>query len=818
MNQCYGQLPMRDFLGSSDAPQIPFEDDLFPYLPPDVQDEGIAFDSNHACYEYDFPPIYATSNATNVPISGLAFPINIASPPSPLSEHPVPNQGWEDSLRSHNFLIPAVNYSGAVSNPFAISLSMNDANTYMSVPGQRSGSEPRYLVPNETHTHDNFIPCMGLQLDIPDSGTVFLPEEDPDRYDLEEVFSMFYQGNRNLQRMSPQLIEATLGIPPDSNDSQHLICSQNNERQSDQDSATLDALSAQPQIPSSPSTLAQSPDALSESATSLSAPRRDRGIPFTSRPRLLVAPPGFSHSHILVITSNPGSLPASLWDGARLAELEKDIRLKALDIESQIPKSQDSSSRDFSQKRQRVDNQPQSNSTQKVSEASGVPTISSYPALFPCAASVPTSDPLPSAMPHSRVPKRKANAERQATSQVKKESTCLLCRVMREKCSDGTPCLRCVRVLQHERSILRVPCQPATLDDIELYRRRTQIGLFVYYYEQSSESDLPRRSASIVDTNPLESQLSQNCPLTVADTFAVHEFGTFQRFAPNLLNDANRERELATQHAPTSEDLSKSAVLARYLELHLASIIETLGTNNSFIAATLKVAERYSRPTGSKKRTMLRHALYIFAARFLRRTYWVQVDTVTENYRVAWMDAPWRALPVSTPRSLAEAETLNDILKDHLRFLEKSVIHAFTKKIYARKKEDWFEIFLVTFIFQVILSENLEMSFYSRFPGLEKPIECPWSTFGGLRSYSSKRIASYFSAINGRDPFLKPGARAWEGFGDTERTYLDQCGILLKEGYTKRDDLGFRRSASMGDADSPGSWWKWAVETILGNG
>lgn len=115
---------------------------------------------------------------------------------------------------------------------------------------------------------------------------------------------------------------------------------------------------------------------------------------------------------------------------------------------------------------------------------------------------------------------------------------------------------------------------------------------------------------------------------------------------------------------------------------------------------------------------MLRHALYIFAARFLRRTYWVQVDTVTENYRVAWMDAPWRALPVSTPRSLAEAETLNDILKDHLRFLEKSVIHAFTKKIYARKKEDWFEIFLVTFIFQVILSENLEMSFYSHFPGL----------------------------------------------------------------------------------------------------
>lgn len=491
---------MRDLLGPSDAPQIPFVDDPFPYLPSDVQDEGVAFDSNYASYEYHFPPMHATSDAANVPISGLAFPINIASPPLPLPEHPVPNQGWGDSLRSHNFLIPAVNYSGDVSNQFPISLGMNDAKTYISVPGQRRESEPRYLVPNETHTHDNFIPCTSFQLDIPGSGTVFLPEEDPNRYDLEEVFSVFYQGNRNLQRMSPQLIEATLGIPPDCNDSQHLICSQNNERQSDQDSATLDALSAQPKIPSSPSTLAQSPDALSEPATSLSAPQRDHGIPFTSRPRLLVAPPGFSHSHILVITSNPESLPASLWDGARLAELEKDIRLKALDIESQIPNSQDSSSRDSNQKRQRVDNKPQSNSTQKVSKASGVPTISPYPALFPCPASVLTSDPLPSAMPHSRVPKRKANAERQATSQVKKESTCLLCRVMREKvcthtstntpasilltllqCSDGTPCLRCVRVLQNERSILRVPCQPATLDDIELYRRREYLCTYALH-------------------------------------------------------------------------------------------------------------------------------------------------------------------------------------------------------------------------------------------------------------------------------------------------------------------------------------------------
>ena len=123
----------------------------------------------------------------------------------------------------------------------------------------------------------------------------------------------------------------------------------------------------------------------------------------------------------------------------------------------------------------------------------------------------------------------------------------------------------------------------------------------------------------------------------------------------------------------------------------------------------------------------------------------------------------------------------------------------------------------------------------------DKPIECPWSTFGGLRSYSSKRIASYFTAINGRDPFLKPGAKEWEGFGDVEKRYMRECGEILRglfaplprtccgigtglttadqftEGFTKKDDLGFRRSASLGEAESPGSWWRWAMETVLGD-
>jgi len=115
---------------------------------------------------------------------------------------------------------------------------------------------------------------------------------------------------------------------------------------------------------------------------------------------------------------------------------------------------------------------------------------------------------------------------------------------------------------------------------------------------------------------------------------------------------------------------------------------------------------------------MLRNALRIFSARFLRRNYWVAIDSATNNYSVAWMDAPWRALPTAAPTTAEEAEMFNKILKEHLALLERYVFKDFTAKIYRRRKEDWFELFLVAFICQVILSENLEMSFQSQVDGL----------------------------------------------------------------------------------------------------
>ncbi|KAK0744961.1 hypothetical protein B0T21DRAFT_408025 [Apiosordaria backusii] len=817
------QILMSDFPNATSyTPVAPLEDDIFFYTSFAAQREA----GLNVSPQYDFDSLPATNPATNVPISGFAIPLDISTP-LPQLQDSFFGSDWGGSS-------PPDQYSLSFANPIAFSL----GNAYPSGSEQSPNWEPTFMAPHENNGHGIFPPGLGTEFDTPANEMLVVSNQDPRSWDPERLLNLaLSQGSTRTPRLPPHLSEVTLGIPPASAGLQHLMSSWTNthERQWDQDSFTIDALSLpssggahnslEDQVPSSPSTLAQSSKASSESqeATVPLSPKGNTSIPSTSQVKLMISPPGFSHSHILIVTNNNES-SSSLWDGARLAELEKNSRLQTLDIKYQIPDNQERSSHGGSLKKRRMDERLQPGDSQHVLKGNDVPSYNKAPGEPTIDSSPPSvrtsAESAPSEVPRRRAPKRKTDAERQATAQVRKKSACLVCRIMKEKCSDTRPCPGCIKRLQSSKTMLQVPCQRGTLDDVELYRRRTQIGLFVYHYKYTNDEDLPLRTASIVDPGPLEAQLGQSCPLTVSDMFELQGFGMFQRFAPNLLNRVGQEKVLAIQRLSTLEDLKSLKVLAQYLELHIETIIDTLGTNNNFIATTLRVAEKYSRPERSKPsaKQMLRNALYIFAARFLRRTYWVQLDTASGDYRVAWMDAPWRALPYSTPKSLAEAETLNGILKSHLCLLEKWVIEDFTKRIYGRKREDWFEIFLVTFIFQVILSENLEMSFYSHFSGFGKPIECPWSTFGGLRSYSSKRIASYFSAINGRDPFLKPGARAWEGFGDTEREYLDQCGVLLKDGYTKRDDLGFRRSASIGDADSPGSWWKWAVETVLGEG
>ena len=58
----------------------------------------------------------------------------------------------------------------------------------------------------------------------------------------------------------------------------------------------------------------------------------------------------------------------------------------------------------------------------------------------------------------------------------------------------------------------------------------------------------------------------------------------------------------------------------------------------------------------------------------------------------------------------------------------------------------------------------------------------PWSTFSGLRSYSSQEIAAHSRAINGSKPFYLPEKERMElgVLGVVENSYLTECSKLLK--------------------------------------
>ncbi len=263
-----------------------------------------------------------------------------------------------------------------------------------------------------------------------------------------------------------------------------------------------------------------------------------------------------------------------------------------------------------------------------------------------------------------------------------------------------------------------------------LMQTGTQHGLFVYTYTKQSDS-LHARSVRIFDPEKLKPSSSQQVPFTCQKELIIESLRPLKYLDSHLLMPHDGNGRLL-QYACTTKQLEKGKVITIYLDRQMEPVLNALGTSHQFVHLTLDIAEKYSRSPDvckitpyavehplltSSQRKMLRNSLRIFTARFLRRKFWVSTPDET-SYDVAWMDVPWRALPVLPPKTPAEAETLNQILKDYLFSLEKSIIRDFKAKIYARNRQDWFELFLVTFIFQVVLSEKLEMSFYSNVKGI----------------------------------------------------------------------------------------------------
>lgn len=537
---------------------------------------------------------------------------------------------------------------------------------------------------------------------------------------------------------------------------------------------------------------------------------------------ILPPPPGFGHTKIALKEDMPDQrlqLPVE-WQEALHVELKKETKLAELAAgDLPLRKSQSTlhnQPTSHQSKRRCIRGTPVAENMELIRPSSTQSSISSsntFQQVNRADESLSLAPGSETVSPHIE---KKSTQTRQAVARIRKKGACLRCWLNREKCSESTPCKRCIRVVNSSRTMYFVPCQRSKLDDIELFRRRTQFGLFVYDYEGQLDN-ISNRTVTIVDPTRFQAQDHSQPTLSLRTEISVDGSSNFQQLLPHGPRD---ETDINTSETFGHAQLERGIVVDRYLDKHMANVIAVLGTSHQFIAYTLETAKTFSErpPEQANSRKMLRNALRIFTARFLRRKYWIRIDDSTRRYSVAWMDAPWKALPADVPRSEEEEEYLNKILKDHLFLLENSVLKSFKSKVYGRKKEDWFELFLVTFIFQVVLSENLEMSFHSKVDGFYELFELPWSTFGGLRSYSSRKIAAHFRAINGNDPFrikTREGT-IWDGFGPIETAYLQCCSGLLKRSLRDKADLGTRRSSSVGHDGTPGSWWQWALDTVLG--
>ena len=393
---------------------------------------------------------------SDVAVSGYGYAIaididTVATPlegVQPLSGHWDPPIGPFDSLYNFGGPVgpPLTQFALSVAPPIPFSIPMNDAGT--------SGDDNFEfgLSSNENpDDRDGLFP--GLESHFGTRDMVVVASDGPSSWNPGHLLNRIAlslpgsAGSASLsQAPSPQNGEPCPGIS-------RLMADQ----QSDQSSFTLDAMSQTsfdgarppptpgdqrgPRTPSRQSRLSQPPTSPStlgrSSGTSpLAQPaQQNSSIPFTTRVELLPAPKGFSHSHILVVTNDSGSSPGLWrWDSADVAELAKNIKMRSLEMSSQAADAEAEGGRKRRRMGEPVESSGAPSESLEVRFTSPTPiTYSSGAQRLPSASSSTASMLTQSVAAGKRPLKRKTDEERKAISQIRKESACLRCRVMREK-------------------------------------------------------------------------------------------------------------------------------------------------------------------------------------------------------------------------------------------------------------------------------------------------------------------------------------------------------------------------------------------------
>ncbi|OAP64476.1 hypothetical protein AYL99_00448 [Fonsecaea erecta] len=384
--------------------------------------------------------------------------------------------------------------------------------------------------------------------------------------------------------------------------------------------------------------------------------------------------------------------------------------------------------------------------------------------------------------------------------QVRKESACIRCQVLKESCGPGLPCLRCQEV-GATATIWRTPCFKGRITDVKLFRDmalsfpdgvrrvdswkatpKVKISLYNVGYGRGQEMEPSRRPT-----------ISVIC----------------QAFTP-LPTDTLGKKYVRGDETVTIL-LPAYAIPGRYLKRTMTQLLATVERNWSMLANELELGQDELIAASMKEALRIHDQspcvhdaiTLCIMTRLLSKSFNLHGK---ESLGIATVDDPMSPYFGRKPIPPFLDAQIDQMWMQLLSKVKKRLLSELKRKIMGRKKEDWYQIFLSL----IILIANLEFVYSVQNDQLRRYcLKMPRSSFpfGSISlmeawEHGAKNLLTHFRVIfNGTAPFtIDPEEQeTWKAMklDASALAYLQHMqGVVAK----RADELSAMRKRDPGEA------------------
>lgn len=373
-----------------------------------------------------------------------------------------------------------------------------------------------------------------------------------------------------------------------------------------------------------------------------------------------------------------------------------------------------------------------------------------------------------------------SNAKSRSTTAVTRQhGACERCQKQKLRCNmSGNPFLSCGRCTNTSPQSLKTPCTRARILELNLHRRGSTLNSnlrnWILTQEQRFQLNLTQNGLASLETLDVVITQDQGIEIPVKVRRFKPESGDTTGWSWRDSNCQERVMEMPPFYICNVEEAAQN--MRRAVVSEKAEYVNFFhGAANPIIRKTFEAAFRYLETSSSG---LVSDCLTFWVAtRLIERPWRIcrgSLPGFEPLYDANEKQCPYNGIVPVTP--IMDTQIDDMAIRYLLDPLGKRILRNLNSKIHERKKENWFEIYLATFIFmnnfEFIFSDVID---YTRRHGL-KPSTTGAFSLSKAYYHACKTMLVYFRfACNGHAPLSltwKNPAAPVDGLSIDQQEYL----------------------------------------------